>query len=1087
MTRARSRIARPLRLDPLEDRCVPAGGVWAQRGGDPGHTNYVDIRVNAGGISPAWSQSIDFTSETYWDQYGNRAVAVDESHVYRTELDQVPGTAEYHVMAYDLETGTQVWDRVIEEGGVSAPSVGNGYVYINRAGSSGGSLENYPYLAALDPQTGATVLSRTYAAQLAFPSRPLLDGDQVINDDGYYSGFGAWDATTFADQWHRPDLSFAAEGTLSERYLYLYPRLVLSRADGETVRTVAAPARYPTLADPIVSPSGRVFYEAWDAANRAALVAYSDGGGSRLWTRPLPDFAIGKAVGNGVVAVVSRDTLLLLKETTGAVLRTWTAPAGAYLEPRVVLTRTHAFVEMVGYASAPSTVYAVNLATGQAEWSFTNALTAEFGSTAMEMAIGGGKLILSHDGFVKAFGLPEPVATPPAAADDAAATAEDTPVVVAVLDNDISFNAGPLTGAAVGAPTHGTAQLSADGTITYTPAPDYHGTDSFTYTARDTLGLTDTATVSVTITPVNDAPVLADARFVVTFPAAGVAAGTVTAAEVDGDPVAYAITAGDPLGKFAIDPGGTIRLVDVTALDYAYDLTVTATDPGLLSDAATVRVVVGNTGPVGQPYAPPAADEDTVIAVDLGGAFADAEQTDAELTYELLTAPLPALFVSAAISGNTLTLVPAAETNGSADLTVRATDPHGLSAEAVVRVTVRPVNDAPVIDTTYLRLLPPIPMPIPPNTFLTGLPVAALADHATDVDGDVLGVAVTAADATGTWQRSTAGGWADFPPVSEADPLFLFDDGQTQVRFIPNTWAPGVRPFRRGFASIGYRAWDGSADLSPQLERAWVAVGKTAPVVDPDGHPLLRPVKEDVKASRAFKVKAFLGLLAREQDPGRSFGIALSGTTGVGAWEFNTGRGGWRAVESVSETAALLLRPTDRLRFRPAADYDGDARLTYHTWVPNLLEFGTKVNLAAATGVGLATETAILDVRAVNDRPVVTGAPDLGAVAAGGATAAVTVADFLAGLATDVDSTGLGVQLLRADRRVGAWQYKDGAGTWVDVTGAKTLTAATEIRFRAAATAAAGPYTVSFKAWDGTPKSATAFSSAAEATLTITL
>ena len=189
----------------------------------------------------------------------------------------------------------------------------------------------------------------------------------------------------------------------------------------------------------------------------------------------------------------------------------------------------------------------------------------------------------------------------------------------------------------------------------------------------------------------------------------------------------------------------------------------------------------------------------------------------------------------------------------------------------------------------------------------------------------------------------------------------------------------------------------------------------------------------------------------------------------------------------MSDTAALLLRPTDRVRFKPTVDFNGDARLTYHTWVPNRTEFGTKVNLAGATGVGVATETAILDVLAVNDRPLVTAGPDLGSVAAGQATGAVTVADFLAGLVTDVDSTGHGIQLLPASRSVGIWQYKDGTGTWVDVKRAKTLTAATEIRFQAAATAEAGSYTLSFKSWDGTPKTSTAFITLAEATLAITI
>ena len=59
-------------------------------------------------------------------------------------------------------------------------------------------------------------------------------------------------------------------------------------------------------------------------------------------------------------------------------------------------------------------------------------------------------------------------------------------------------------------PAHGTAMLNADGTFTYTPAADFNGADSFSYTIGDGNGGTATATVSVTVTPTNDGPVAVD-------------------------------------------------------------------------------------------------------------------------------------------------------------------------------------------------------------------------------------------------------------------------------------------------------------------------------------------------------------------------------------------------------------------------------------------------------------------------------------------------------------------------------------------------------------------------------------------------
>jgi hypothetical protein len=107
-----------------------------------------------------------------------------------------------------------------------------------------------------------------------------------------------------------------------------------------------------------------------------------------------------------------------------------------------------------------------------------------------------------------------PVNDAPVAAADLANVAEDGSVLIDVLANDGDVDGDALTLAAVGVPAHGTAVIE-DGRIRYTPAADYHGADSFSYEIRDPGGLTAGATVSVTVSAVNDPPTLApvaDAR-----------------------------------------------------------------------------------------------------------------------------------------------------------------------------------------------------------------------------------------------------------------------------------------------------------------------------------------------------------------------------------------------------------------------------------------------------------------------------------------------------------------------------------------------------------------------------------------------
>ena len=133
---------------------------------------------------------------------------------------------------------------------------------------------------------------------------------------------------------------------------------------------------------------------------------------------------------------------------------------------------------------------------------------------------------------------------PPVALDDSLTIAEDTSTTtVDVIANDSDQDGDTLSVTAIGtgedAPTNGTAALKqgSTSTIAYTPNPDFHGQDSFTYTVSDGIGGTDTATVSVTVTPVNDPP---------TFDAApGPASRTVAENTVSGTNLGAALEASD--------------------------------------------------------------------------------------------------------------------------------------------------------------------------------------------------------------------------------------------------------------------------------------------------------------------------------------------------------------------------------------------------------------------------------------------------------------------------------------------------------------------------------------------------------------
>ena len=97
--------------------------------------------------------------------------------------------------------------------------------------------------------------------------------------------------------------------------------------------------------------------------------------------------------------------------------------------------------------------------------------------------------------------------TAPVAATDTPTTPEGTPIAIAVLANDTDPDGDSLLLTSVTTPAHGSASVNANGTVTYTPAAGYNGSDTFKYTVSDSQGATTTGTVNVTITTVNVPPV----------------------------------------------------------------------------------------------------------------------------------------------------------------------------------------------------------------------------------------------------------------------------------------------------------------------------------------------------------------------------------------------------------------------------------------------------------------------------------------------------------------------------------------------------------------------------------------------------
>ncbi len=144
-----------------------------------------------------------------------------------------------------------------------------------------------------------------------------------------------------------------------------------------------------------------------------------------------------------------------------------------------------------------------------------------------------------------------PVNDAPVAVGDAFSTDEDTVLAVTanngLLANDRDVDGDALTVTLVAAPSFGTLQLNRDGSFTYTPRANYHGSDSFTYQASDGALLSAVTRVNLTIRSVNDAPVCTAARAntPVVWPPNGkwVSISMLGVTDVDGDVTTNQVTA----------------------------------------------------------------------------------------------------------------------------------------------------------------------------------------------------------------------------------------------------------------------------------------------------------------------------------------------------------------------------------------------------------------------------------------------------------------------------------------------------------------------------------------------------------------
>ncbi|MCC4216163.1 tandem-95 repeat protein [Vibrio parahaemolyticus] len=288
---------------------------------------------------------------------------------------------------------------------------------------------------------------------------------------------------------------------------------------------------------------------------------------------------------------------------------------------------------------------------------------------------------------------------------DKATVVEDTPTIIKVLGNDTFEGDGKVVSLDTNnGPANGTVSVNPDGSVTYTPNDNYHGTDSFTYIVTSG-GVSESTTVSVDVTPVNDAPVAKDDIATTREDTAVTIDVLPNDSDVDGDKLSIE-SASVPKEQGTVEVvNGKLVFTPAENFNGDAEITYTVTD-GELTDEAKVTVTVNpvNDAPTIKVDAVESITED---AVSTDTVVATLEVADTDTPEDQLTVSLESnsngYFV---LVGDEVKLTQAgvdAVNNDELnlkDLTISASVSDGVNPTASDSdsLIVNRVNDAPTVE-----------------------------------------------------------------------------------------------------------------------------------------------------------------------------------------------------------------------------------------------------------------------------------------------------------------------------------------------------------------------------------------------------
>jgi outer membrane protein assembly factor BamB len=331
----------------------------------------------------------------------------DGRHVY---ISSDKGGGTFQVLALDPMTGSTRWSRdvVTYYPNLSAPSVGNGKVYVHRWGDyySGNPAPGAPCMFGLDAATGSVQFATIHQGQYSSGSRPTVAETQVFSSGGYYGGLDAYDAVAGGMRWSAPvnqQYGWIPAADAQNVYVYMGFGAYSPGPQNGTLyrfnRLTGARTSIVNMNDWGGMNNGTVFLGGPNTAlaltnviGGRELVSFDPVAGDVRW-RSRGYYLNCFAIANGTIFAAIGNELDLLDEATGQKVNQWFAPAGQSLAGNLLVTDNLIFVQ-TGVAT-----YALDRQTLSSVWS-TN--------TTGDLALGDNLLVISNSNAISVFAAPEP-------------------------------------------------------------------------------------------------------------------------------------------------------------------------------------------------------------------------------------------------------------------------------------------------------------------------------------------------------------------------------------------------------------------------------------------------------------------------------------------------------------------------------------------------------------------------------------------------------------------------------------------------------------------------------------------------------